>query len=229
MALIRKITICWNSTDVKKHFDVAINYSIKEKQFTITLPDELKHIFVTLSEAEQNDLKLTVRKEANYYGDKLAADYLVVADTERLCETRAIDIFKLLNEKQVIRREVIVIDFNEQDNHFYKSQYNEHTPRVGMSLGLLYCTETKAGVNGQPQYTIKSISKLPFEPYAEQVTYSHKQISKDNPVVDDTPENRLFLENTYNLLSKLIDNMKTHFGSTEATQQLIASNQKLLS
>lgn len=227
MAKIRNVYIRVDNEDIKKSFNVNITYSAKEKRFEIILPDELKQVVIGFTHQENHDKGLRYKPDYRGNGmDRLCGDYYVIGDTEVLVESKAIEVFTFLNNQQVKRRDVIVIDFQDYDNRHYRDNYNQEHPKIGMQFGLLYCTETKSGESGKPNYTITKTYNGGLNNEFSKVR--SKDFASSAVVIDDTEANRLFLENTYSLLSRLINQLSEHCKTPEAILQLISSNQKLI-
>lgn len=216
--------------EVTIDFNIEIHYN-SENGFFIKLPPEyiISHSHLNNEQCEKFNTCIIFKNNRERYREDGKGIPIVKGQYEGIC----LENFKLLINhlltSTITKREVIIVFYNPKDNTGYNShKHNVEHPQIGLQFGLTYATETRVGEN-LPKYYIYSKN-------GESVSINHMHESKreinlwnsSSTIIDDTPENREFLETMYKALINLNEKMKEFTKTPEALLSLISSNQKLL-
>lgn len=221
MPKISKKTIRAGSrSTAEETFEVEVNYN-QEELFYIKIPEKFNAVVDAL-ESDQLKKYHAYKHDVSPRGRSLSAaksyHRAVNAPSEKEVVDRMQKFLTYLMAESVTVRKVILVYFMERVTTYSGRAHNTEHPEIGMQYGLCYGTETKVGKQGKPFY------------------HDEKGIRNDglwnengHVVIDDTPENRLFVESIYTALGALIAKLELHTNSPKALLELINSKQKLLS
>lgn len=218
MAKISKQSIEFRVNGASKYYQIEINYVSKGAFFYANIPEEFSGVAVLLSDDQRREMNIVTNYKTRNAFD--GGKDIVQAKTEADVIRFARSTFQQLADLQKETRPVIVVYFREKSafSSSNKPTTNKEHPEREVSLGLLYCLETRVA-GGSPDYSIDGRrASLPFR----------FDRGEGGLILDDTPETRIFLEHTHSMLTKLIDRMSEFFGNKESLLTLIASNQKLI-
>lgn len=213
---------------INEDFSIEVHYN-QDNLFYAVLPERLNEAWDHLTEEQKKEFGASqyfksMRDRMNGTNFKR----IVSAANEGECLIAMKKVIESLIVSSIITRNVIVVFCNPKDNCQYGSfQENEHHPQIGVQFSLTYAVETRVG-NGKNVYNI-------FKTYTglrDEVETTRRELNFYGPnytVIDDTPENREFLENVYSKLVALKDALKEYTQTPESLLQLIASKQLLIS
>lgn len=225
MPKVSKYGFRLTTSDIAKYYEVDIMYST-DTLFYIDVPKDFLETFKLLSEDQLKECNAKTYLKKGHYGNQNRSGK-ISGITESECKINCDKLFKLLQENSVIKSPVIIITLETNgalDYRHSNSHYNTQHQKQKLVYALKYCTKVQLGdkITYNEYYT---------ETWSGKNEITRREISVDskNIVIPDTVENRLFLENTYELLFNLIDKMKNHFNNEDSVLELISSNQKLLS
>lgn len=219
-----------NNKEIIYHNDIKINAEIEISYnqrygFYALLPPEYNTQFDLLDDIKKKEFKaLHVLKSKYSHSDFKRA---VSCDTESATLTMMKDFIKYLLTSKVEKRNVIIVGFkgNIENTHPIYSTYK--FPAISMSIDFVYCTEVTVPGN-KPVYNIYGERENNYgekTPFKEEVRFGYRHKSL---IIDDTPANRVFLENLYGAFGKLITKMNEFTKDSDSLLTLIASNQNLL-
>lgn len=223
MPKISKYGFRSNIPDITKYFELDVQYSTP--YFYIDIPKEFMEAFKLFSKEQFANCNGQLYHKKGHYGESNYSGK-VSASTEKDVKENCDKAFLLLQQNLVKKTAVIIITFEDKlfTGHYPSSTYNDEHQLIGMNLGLKYCTKVELG------------DKVVYNSYKTEIWADKNEIvrteistAKEDVIILDTLENRLFLENVYSKFHSLILNISDHLNTPEAVLQLIASNQKLLS
>lgn len=222
MPKVSSAVIKINEKEISSTYNVDVIYN-STVLFYIVVPEEFNEQFdhVTDEElAESSAKKLYKRK--SHFGPFLR---VICSATEAGCVENAKAFFKKLILLSVVKRDVIIVRVNDDDYTLEKLKNGENDfGYMEVSMHMQYCLETKAGV--KVQYRMWRDSGDDSDPDR---TYTEVRMGRENTIViDDTPENRLYLEGIYKKLIMLQQHLKQFIAAPEKLLEDISSNQKLL-
>ena len=179
----------------------------KFHRLTFEIMYNQKHLFYVKVDEQYNDiisseigldggdvLTPIYKNGYGYIGEK-PTHYIVKSDTESGVEKKTVDLYKTIIGKTLTKRPVIAILFRHSRVNYNSMRYNKEHDVIGFNFGLLYCIEQKTQ-GGQPDYYTSW-------QYKEGSTNYTRCYLSDCTVIDDTPENRAFLEDLYNKIKNL--------------------------
>jgi hypothetical protein len=223
MPKISKYGFRSNTQDIAKYFELDVQYSTP--YFFIEIPKEFMEAFKLFSKEQLADCNGSLYLKKGHYGDGNRSGK-VSAPTEQEAKANLDKAFLLLQQSSIIKTDVIMITFEKDlhTGHYPSSQYNDDHQRIGMKLGLKYCTKVQLG------------DKVVYNSYRTQKCGDRDEIVRteistdsEDVIIPDTPANRIFLENMYSKFHQLIISIGDHLSTPEDVLNLIESNQKLLS
>lgn len=209
--------------DISKNYDIVVMYNQKQHFYT-NIPVEFKEVVHHLSTSERDTLFIT----ENRVGGINSKEYVQVieAESEVACLRRMEEALKVIVNKSIEQRNVIIVFYNPKDN----TQYNEHIhnnehPQIGLQFGLTYAVETSVG--DKKVYSIYSQREL----LSGETHTDRKELSlwnKASTIIPDTEENRKTLEQLYTGLVTLNEKLKDFTSTPEKMLEFIATNVKML-
>jgi len=209
--------------------EVTIWYD-SEYQFYIPLPSEYWDPFDMLDTDERKKFYLEWKGKTK--GSRDANDYRsrrIVSDVSEAGTFAAFEKFvKYVADTKMERRAVIIVQFEKDSDA--REENDTIKPKISMHLGLNYCIETKLP-GREPKY-YRHWDQADY--FDEKVNHMKEEVNvrgwrgSQDVVIDDTPDNRAFLEEIYKAYRLLIDRMGDFTKSSEALIRLIESKQKLL-
>lgn len=219
MPKIRTHTVQYTVSPNRHSMDVNIMYDTNKKNFYVVIPESFYDTIKTMSD----ELKDKYFVQGNtgirgIYG-------LAIVNKN---ESELIDVLEDLfyycgNAVKKVRNVIIITSKGKsskvEDQYYQTQKSNKEAELIKQEFKFVLAIETIAG-EGKPIYTHQNVG------YTN--TIDTNQYGDKSVIIDDTPENRAFLENIYDKLDNLIINLKKFFASSETVIELIASNQKLL-
>jgi hypothetical protein len=199
-------------------YDVPVYYN-QARHFYCEIPKDFNESFDLLD----NLKKRHAFKDRK--GSKMIRGVEGTTEAEALQRTKTL-LAELLTA-QVKQRPVIVLFYHSRETTFGMHEFNEEHESLAIQLGLTYCTETKIGDSGEPKYYIYKEHKWLGDEVRTTRTELHPYDSSTT-IIDDTPENRHFLEGLYHALKQLQANLDKFTESPVALLGLINSNKNLL-
>jgi hypothetical protein len=215
MPKIRTHEVVYTITPNRHRANVAIMYDVNVKLFYVAIPDDFNDCITSMPDAlkEKYNIKY-VRGIRGIYGEA------IIHEQESELITGLEGLFHYCGNAIKSVRNVIIVYSNSQSHSDTEKWRNMGCNRERFKLKQDFCfdlaVETKVG-EGKAIYTYQGVT------YTNTIGYNEKSI-----IIDDTPENRAFLEDVYSRFDTLIVNLKNFFSSSETVLQLITSNQKLL-
>lgn len=216
MPKIRTHTVTYTVSPNRHKADVNIMYDINKKVFYITIPSDFDDCILSMPD----DLKTKFYIQPAY-GIRGVYGLAIIHDQEKELINILEDLFYYCgNAIKAIRNVIMVssISKSNSDNKQWDAMgCNIERLKLKQEFSFVLAVETKVG-EGNPIYTYQG------------VTYTNTIGTMGNTIIiDDTPENRVFLEIFYQRFDRLIVNLKKFFENSETVLELISSNQKLLS
>lgn len=212
-----KVGKYWADVDtsgITKYYDLDICY-ISGFGFFIQIPDELQKLVEYLTEEERT--KFLIKQYQHSHSYDPSDPFRVTHNEEHMVTYRIKEVLRHLLKQSVSTRNVIVVHFEriEPRQHMNDFHSNNEHPRVGLALAIAYGVETHIG-------EVKSYSRWSNGPKI--------CAAKDAKIVlDDTPENRSFLEDLYSKIELLTSKLEDLTNTPERLLGFIESNVKLLS
>jgi hypothetical protein len=113
---------------------------------------------------------------------------------------------------------VIIVHFTSPTTSYGGHSYNDQHPQLALQLGLTYATE----------FTIGSEKSYSTEAKPRYGSSKFRLWDRDVTVIDDTKENRAWLESLYVALQNVETALTTITENNKTLQEFISSGQKLL-
>lgn len=214
------INITTDKTDYRCSVDV---YYDKKDHFRIEIPDGFRAQF---DAAVASNAKLTGRDW------DIDRKMIVVGETEKEVLANFESVIRTFLNTSLNERPVIVIKYGDtcdKPRNDYERQADSKY-KVGLNLQLIYCTEVSLPGTKLKYYKytkIQCLSKSELTRRAIDVSFAN-QYSTGDCIIDDTPENREYLEMIHANIEKLAEAMKEYTKSPGSLLGLITSNQKLI-
>lgn len=215
--------------NINETFQIEVNYN-KDNLFYAVVPEQFNEAWDHLSEAEMKEFKtqkLHKSKHSMFSGGQFKR---IVSDShEAECIESMRKLLQKLIKECIVKKDVIIVFYNPKDNCQYGNfEENKQHPQIGMQFSLTYAQETSVG-NGKKIYNV-------FRHYKSGITEERDETSRrevsvwggNYTIIDDTPENRIFLEDIYFKLNNLKLALTEYTKSPETLVQLIESKQLLL-
>lgn len=212
--------------DIEKDYDIVIMYN-QWHHFFAVIPAEFQQIIHHFSEEENRKLSIVNQRISKY--KVLPDSYVIESETEGDCLSKTKDALKVLVDKSIQQRKVIIVFFNPKDVCQYNNhEYNKEHQQIGLQFGLTYAVETS--VAEKKVYSTYTSYKSPFNDEEEPIVNRHEiQLwNKASIIIPDTPDNRIMLEQLYSNLITLIGRLKEFTSSSEKMLEFISSNVKML-
>lgn len=220
MPKIRTQTVHYTISPNRHYMNVNIMYDTGQKLFYVNVPDAFKDAINTMPEdlKEKWNVKSAIGIRGVY---GLAIIHQQEADLINKLE----DLFYYCGNAIKQIRNVIIVwsgskSTTSQDKRYGDMGCNKERNEISQKFKFVLAIETKVG-DGNAIYTYQSVT---YTNTISMSDYGGKPV-----VIDDTPENRSFLEDVYIKFDNLIINLEKFFANSDTVLQLIASNQKLLS
>lgn len=208
------------ANNITHDFIYDIMYNQKDK-FNISIPQELNESFDLLSYEEYQQFGIVVNKK-----NIIRAVYAV---TQEGVEDRFSALVKKLLESSCSSRDVIVVYMQNKDFGDNDCTSEFKSGLAGFRMRFTYCTE-KVFPGSEPKYYIFRKGSAIMGGYTTKEVVSVHCSGKDTvTVIDDTPENRLFLENIHAAINTLHEKIKSITRTPEELVGFIESKQLLLS
>lgn len=223
MPKISKHSIKVFHKDIDKYFDVVVNYNQK-LHFYITIPMEFTEALLTVAEKEMQELSIKKTYSKGYANKDYS--FIITSESEENCLKQAKTCFKVLMDKTLVQRAVIVVLYYPNDiiglaDHRYTKGFEQ----IGIRFGLTYATETTSG------------DKKIYSTYEEHDMFGEKRIERkelnlwgknSTTIIPDTPKNRQMLEKLYDNLMQLRNKLKEFTSSPETMLDFIDRGVKML-
>lgn len=209
-------------------FDIF--YTSKEGFFAV-IPEQYKSIIDTLGLPESSVFK-RYKSRSDRFHERPNYDYIVHGSSEQIAEDKTKDILRKVLGASTVERRVIMIYYEARigDRFSNVNTLNSAHPMLNSSYGLCYAVEVMSSTGAEPQYFVETTHPHPSE--GSKVRRSKVYTRGAYVLIDDTPENREFLEKLYtmlqNLNTRLADFMRTTEGLTNFIQSGEANKLKAL-
>lgn len=225
MPKIRKQTISVRHGEVSKNFDLTTMYD-QEDAFYIELPIEFKSLIHHTENSELDGLQISKKyrsKYGRYDADMDSYKAIVSANNEQECLSKAKAAIKHFMDKIIAKRNVIIVFYypkasSSYNRHYYNPQYDQ----IGIQFGLTYAVESSVG--DKKVYSMYRTSENNPEHMRELSLWGD-----NSTIIDDTEENRRFLEQLYDALKALNEKISSFTKNEESLINMISSGVKLLS
>lgn len=218
MPKIRTYTVNYTITPNRHSLDVNIMYAVDRKIFYVIPPKDFNESIKTMPD----DLK---EKYNIISGNHIKGVYgwVIANESESILTDSLAYIFHYCGNAIKTVRNVIIVwckgTSSIEEDKYSRYESNKEAKEIKQTFKFILAIETKIGI-GKAVYTYQNVT------YTNTISVGGYQ---ENPIViDDTPENRLFLEDVYAKFDNLVINLAKFFESSETVLQLITSNQKLL-
>jgi len=142
----------------------------------------------------------------------------IVAKTEGELEADMVKFYEKEILSSTSSRKVIIIHYSSPTTSYGSHHYNEDHPQIALQLGLTYATEFVIG--DEKSYSTQAKGR-----------YSRGKFriwDNGTTIIDDTKENRKWLETLYAALKNVETALDTITENNETLQKFISSGQKLL-
>lgn len=193
----------WNihgSEANQKGFEIQVEYRSDDNLFFyIKLPEEFIEVVKLLD--DEMLIKYHIR-QINRGRDQYT--WIVNHDNEEGCTNTAKLAFKYLLDLAVVEKQVILVCFT---NHTSAKRYNKSClDQIGLSFELLYVLEKSCGE--QKHYYLTEKHDRGLFPITYQKVDLTNYSGQKYKIFDDTPTNRLYLEDLYNRLSEFVTKLE---------------------
>jgi hypothetical protein len=218
MPKIRTQEVFYTISPNKHKIEVNIMYDTNSKVFYVvppksfedsinTMPDDLKEKYLISSAMDIRGV----------YG------WAIVHESEGVLLNNLPLLFNYCGNAIKAVRNVIIVwckgNSSEKTDKYERNQGNHESKELKQNFKFILAVETKVG-EGTPVYTWQDVT------WTNTINLNYYD---QNPIViDDTPENRMFLHDIYSKFDSLIVNLAKFFATSDTVLQLIASNQKLI-
>lgn len=225
MPVVNKGFIEFSAQGVRQHLSYEIEY-LSGVGFFILIPEKYIQNLDYLTEAQKAEYHVEhVRVKIKKYAHSPLA---VITENEQRLRYIFLQLITLLSNISIKSRPVILVWFKalEIDRFDTPTRYEYQWQPRGCTLGLKYCLEQE--LDGKKVMVTESKRST-----GEVIGYSSISMP-GNPsewpvVLDDTPENRAFLEDLHRKLVALSTKLSELTGTQEQLLEFIQSNVKLLS
>lgn len=156
--------------------------------FHTSIPLEMEDKLEIISEGDMDLLFIKYRHNK----------YVIYAESENLLRERVVNAFKFILNQAVVERNVIIVYVNNRIGSCGAFYNHEHTPID--SVGILYGIEKRIGD-----------SKKYYGPVCEGdnvIFHQEAYIGVPCNIIDDTPENREYVELMYSKIKELVLEVK---------------------
>lgn len=217
MPKIKSITISVCSKKIsyprfhdKQHFKVNIFYS--EGVFYSPLEEEIGKKYINLDEADL--------KKRGIGTTKVKSDFILSINADS--EAKLVEKLNLFYSEEIdldtSSRPVILIHYESSACQYGDHFYNEEHPQTNIRLGLTYATEHRIGKSLSYSSEARGYRKQKFR------IWDNAEIT----VIDDTPENRKWLDSLYLSIRNVEEALDTLTRDKDKLLQVIKSGVKLL-
>jgi len=142
----------------------------------------------------------------------------ISAKTEGELEEEIVKFYQKEIESTTASRKVIIIHYSSPNTSYGSHHYNEQHPQIALQLGLTYATEFIIGEEKSYSTDAKGrYGRGKFRIWENGTT-----------IIDDTKENRKWLESLYAALKNVETALDTITENNETLQKFISSGKKLL-
>lgn len=211
-----------NVGDIKTKYNIEIKYD-QLNGFYALVPASIRRQCELLSKEEAKAFDLEHVSKSKHDHSQNNPGVRCATESETLSKMKAL--LMAILAKEVASRNVIIIHFDGGSIDRRGKNGDGEMPEIVVSLGITYAVEEKMG-DGQPVYKV----------YKEPDVYEKIRVSESSwrndtdkdIVIDDTPDNRSFVETLYEALEALRLKMIGFAASKEAVVKFISSQQKLL-
>jgi hypothetical protein len=142
----------------------------------------------------------------------------ITETTEAKLITKATKFYERELKTTTQSRKVIVVHFTSPTTSYGGHAYNEQHPQLALQLGLTYATE----------FTIGSEKSYSTEAKPRYGSSKFRIWDRDVTIIEDTKENRAWLESLYAALQNVETALTTITEDSGTLQKFISSGQKLL-
>lgn len=219
MPKIRTLTVNYTIDSNQHKIDVNIMYDVEKAIFYVVPP---KHFYEAID--TMSDELRTTHHIRHAQGIRGVYGHIIADSSESILANDISFLFHCCGNACKKIRNVIIVwctgtDSSDKDVYHRTQKSNKEEKEISLKLKFILAVETKIG-EGTPVYTQQNV------PWKNTISISGYR--EAGLVIDDTPENRLFLEDVYSKFDSLIVNLQKFFATPDDLLQLIASNQKLL-
>ncbi len=223
MGKISSKNIVFNVDGKREWVGVEFYYSTKIGFYAL-IPTKYNNLFGFISTEERKAKNLSTIYRSNHdQRNGLNGKNIFKGESEADLERKMPSVLEYIVKLKTEKRKVIIMYFNgkkEEQSNFTNNFYtNKRHNNLETNFALSYCEELKLPGN-RPVYFNADYPRqeMTFQEY--QKKYFH--------IMDDTKENREFLEDLYKAFEMLIGKLNDFLPSPEKLKKLITSKQKLL-
>jgi hypothetical protein len=221
MPKISRESIRINADETDERFDFDIHYA-RDYGFYAEIPPGFNDVFDELNEEQLK--KYSAARKYKYKYNHGAHKRVVLCETEMGVADAMKKLVSGLLLLTIKKEAVIIVDFTDHtDTHDNTNDF----PAVGLELSIVYCHRVTAG-GKDPKYYKYSTSDWFGKDKTVRQQINVGGYRNQSTIIDDTPENRKFLEDIHGALDILVKKMAEFTGSSESMLKMIASRQKLL-
>lgn len=221
MPKIRTATIRLTPKGVVNATNIRIEIWYNEGIFFSPLRDEYQTKYEGFEPEQLEKFGLTTREKFGLTTREINRRKSLIcltAKSEDELEKKIVKFYEKEIEGTTNSRKVIIIHYSSPACSYGTHYYNEEHPQIAMELGLTYATEFTIG-------TEKSYS-TPGHPRHHRGKF--RIWDSGTTIIDDTKENRQWLETLYAALKNVETALDTITENNETLQKFISSGQKLL-
>ena len=213
MSKIRTQSIRLETGRSVDHQYISIEIWYSDEEFYSPLKEEQQRKY------EGFDTEVLKKFNLREHPIKRGKNVIVLSDkTEAALITKIKKFYEKELKDTTTSRDVIIVHFNSPTTHYGGHAYNEEHPQIGLQFGLTYATEFVIGT--EKSYSSKA-----------KAGYGHGKFriwDSDMTILDDTKENRAWLEQLYMALQNVETALTTITENNKTLQEFISSGQKLL-
>lgn len=213
---------------VRSDADTYVEYQVfynSEYGFHAQVPDQFNDVFDLMPEKDHEALHCRKVFKSGKRITTGVAKRCILGTGEDNCIANMYSFLQKAVEYKTVKRDVIIVFYQTRETNFGGHEYNNDHPGLSLQLGLTYCTEVVVGDGKPDYYKFTKPTKSYIEVKKQRVSVWDKE---DACVIDDTKENRAFVEQLYAALLTLQNKLKDYTKSGKSFLALIASRQKLL-
>lgn len=202
--------------------DIVIMYNQHHRFYTV-IPDKYKDTCNCLTQDQLSEFSLEQEYKSKTRGLIGNGEYkwIITDNNEHDCLLKAKKCLKHLICNEAQNEDVIILFYNGNAITTYNNhRYNTEHPQIGIQFGLTYAIKTHLGGDKAIYYQRTGIdgkNRVELNLWNKSAT-----------IIPDTPENRAVLENLYEKMKNLNEQLKGFTKTPEDLLNLINSNIKLL-
>ncbi len=206
---------------VDTHYTKA-KYAHDEPYFFVYLPPSQWAGYTLLTQQKKEEL----HSSTVWVPSKSEHVPITTGNTEAEAMNNMQELILVILKTDVVKRNVIILELDiiKGDNSW--KSYSRGMELIGLHLGVFYAEEVKAGTAEPSYYVDRSGDEWnsPGRPTKRSLDLDMDLLT----IIDDTPVNRVFIEELYSAFKVLVEKLEKHTKKPADLIKLIKSQTKLL-